>query len=342
MPMVCPQCSDRYEQKLVCPRCRVRLDFQEESAPPAMGPAEENEAWQQTPWARIGLGLLLACGIYQGLNQLVQAALLAAGEDANQGIWAALSTVAAMQALQAIGLLVGGVLAGAGQRRGAAYGAFIGVFNGVLSVILMVREHQELTPVTFYGLPFLHAAIGAFAGFVGARIWRPLPTLRLGPVEAAAVSLPVHRGPSRFSGPIAWGRVLVGVAIAVCGAHWANTILDLVLEASEGKLALETNMQARLVTWEITGLAILAGGAIAGASKRNSLKQGVCVGFVTAIALVAFRYWGHHVLVMKDFIQQALCPVVLGVVGSWFGGQFFPPIVRTARRRERRYGQPAF
>src|SRR5207249_5010482 len=94
----------------------------------------EGGMWQ-TPWGRILVGLLLAQGLYQGLRQLCTAGLLVAGEDAAGDVWATLLGLVLLQGLQGLGLLAGGALAGAGQRRGAFFGMFVGLWSGVVFIL---------------------------------------------------------------------------------------------------------------------------------------------------------------------------------------------------------------
>src|SRR5260370_13312347 len=94
---------------------------------------------------------------------------------------------------------------------------------------------------------------------------------------------------SSFAGHVAWGRVLTGITLAVGGVVWTDVIRDFVLDASEGKLRIDTALQAELVTWEISALAMLAGGALAGASTINGMKQGLGVGMGTGTILFVMR-----------------------------------------------------
>src|SRR5207244_1193315 len=73
------------------------------------------------------------------------------------------------------------------------------------------------------------------------------------------------------------------------GGVWANVILQMVLDASNGTLGITDHLQAQLVTWEVTGLAMLAGSALAGAGTANSLKQGLCVGLPVSAVLLGVR-----------------------------------------------------
>src|SRR4051794_17126725 len=115
MAMVCPQCDSSFDQRLQCPTCGVRLAYQtakRASVGDLMGP---NGQWQQTPWGRIVVGLLLAQGLYYGLWHLITAGMLATSDE-GQGVWTQLHGVVLSQCLQALSLVLGGMLTGAGQR----------------------------------------------------------------------------------------------------------------------------------------------------------------------------------------------------------------------------------
>src|SRR5947207_15314032 len=136
MAMVCPQCNSAYDQRLNCPKCSVRLDYQIPRGRKDSTDLELPSQWQQTPWGRILVGLLLAQGLYYGLRQLFTAGLLVTGDEAAPYVWTTLMGLILGQAMQAFVLIVGGIMTGAGQRRGFAYGAVVGVWNGILFVAL--------------------------------------------------------------------------------------------------------------------------------------------------------------------------------------------------------------
>jgi hypothetical protein len=135
-----------------------------------------------------------------------------------------------------------------------------------------------------------------------------------------------------FGGPIAWFRVLCGIGLALGGALWASAIFDLILEAGEGKISVDSNLQVHLATFEITALALLGGGAWAGATTVNGLKQGLCVGLATASVLIGVRLTGKslHLDTLATAVSSAL---IFCVVGGWFGSQLFPPLGGFVRRR---------
>src|SRR5262245_48373938 len=115
MAMVCPQCKTSFDQRLQCPRCDVRLIYHEgASVPPrvALAPLGPVTGWQQTPWGRIFIGLLLAQGLYYGLRHLCVAALLATGLIDHETLWTRMEGQLLIQGLQVVSLFIGAVFAG--------------------------------------------------------------------------------------------------------------------------------------------------------------------------------------------------------------------------------------
>ncbi len=177
MAMVCPQCSGSYDQRLQCPTCGVRLQYN------FRGPRPKTQAratlWQQTPWGRILIGLVLAQGLYFALQHLLLGLLEVLN---NQGLvkwtWTSVSGLVFLQILQVLTLTAGGMLASGGQPRGVMLGGLVGVWNGVLSLLLDPLLHPnfvpEVTTLTMVGVPLLHIAVGTFGGWIGYTIWRPV------------------------------------------------------------------------------------------------------------------------------------------------------------------------
>ncbi len=237
-------------------------------------------------------------------------------------------------------MLVAGILVGAGQRQGFVYGALVGMWAGVLDLLVQGLMGRPLTTVVALGLPMLQTTFGTLGGIIGSVIWRPLPTFTLSNHPGAAGPRKSTRKRHRyFSGPIAWLRVGAGIAAAVGGALWAHVILELVVQASEGRLLPETKLQAELVTWEITALVMVFGSAFAGATTRNPLKQGLAVGIGTCTILLGINF-ATPILSPNVLLFTLACALALGLLGSWFGGQLFPPLVWPRRRKDMRLAAP--
>jgi hypothetical protein len=346
MSMVCPQCNGTFNQQMQCPTCRVRLLYQAGRSAPGAILSEQGGQWQHTPWGRVVVGLLLALGLYFGLHQLVMAGWLAVGETNSEDVWTTLYGLLLLQGLQGFSLLVGGILAGAGQRRGFFLGAILGLWSGIILMLVdqvqartsatgaQVGQSLPLTAMTAYGQLLLLTAFGAVGGLIGGLIWKPLPALALPGAKADAGKVNFKRGPKRslLSGPIAWPRVVMGIAVTVCGATWANVILRVILKALDEKIKIDSTFQLRLVTLEVCALAILIGSGLAGATTSNGFKQGLVVGLGATAVLLGIALSKDQVSV-DYLLYTGLSTSALSLAGGWFGGQLFPPIVAPPRQR---------
>lgn len=276
----------------------------------------------------MAVGLLLAQGLAYSIQQMMTAGFLASGEQTN--VWSTLWGIVLLHVVQGMALIIGGAICGAGQRHGVVYGSLIGLING--GIFLLVQRHTDefLTEAAIYGQPLLHLAFGALGGLLGKIIWRP--TLTFTPTEPVRPTGPTISLRSSFrllDGPIHLTRVLMGVVVVVIGVMWANVILDFALEASQGKLALRSHLQAQLVSWEISGLAILVGSGFAGACTYNGLKQGLCVGIGAGMVYAGLQV-GNPAANLEKAVFMMIGIFTLSVAGGWFGGQLLPPVI--ARR----------
>jgi hypothetical protein len=327
MAMVCPQCSTIEEQRLQCPRCGARLVHRD-----PLGLRVRMARWQQTPWGRIVIALMLAQGMFYGLRHLLTGVLLGvSGAASAQEAWGSIHGLLLLQAAQMLSLILAGLIAGGGQQHGMVQGAVVGSFNGVLAVLLRQNPAQGLTTVAVYGQPLLHAAFAALGGCLGSLIWKPLPAQSRPSDAPAPRKGRTGRKRSAFAGPIAWFRVLTGITLAVGGSLSAAYIFDKVLDLGAGRLGTTAVIQDRIITWEIKALALVVGGALAGATTANGLKQGLVVGLFACLILISVE--GRHVdrwleLAVFTFISA----LSLTLVGGWFGSQLFPPVVKHPRR----------
>ena len=338
MPLACPQCKQVFEQSGICPLCNVVLmyhaaNLQNDSSVTGVPADEESGQWQQTPWGRIVIGLILAQGLSFGLLQLSTAGILAVGDgtDAWQTLWG----IVLRHAIYAFSLLLGGALTGAGQSRGIIYGALVGFTSGIITFLLQGHNSESFGSVLVYGEPILHMTIGAIGGALGMLVWRPTPALP----ELDGTTPTPFKGPrwgfafgNILSGPVHVGRVCLGAFVIVVGVVWAQAILDFLLRASGGNLAISSRMQAQLVSMEISALVAILGAGFAGATTRNGLKQGLCVGIGASVIVL-----GIEISSPKFTLESAIFTisgiVAVALVGGWFGGQLFPPLSADKRRR---------
>src|SRR5262245_32880201 len=100
MAMVCPQCNRAFEQHLNCPDCGGRLLFQANTRAVSSDADNAGDAgqWQQTPWGRMMVGLIMAQGLAYGMQQLLNAGLRATGEETS--VWTTLWGIVLLHAIQ--------------------------------------------------------------------------------------------------------------------------------------------------------------------------------------------------------------------------------------------------
>ena len=331
MAMVCPQCGKAYEQRLQCQLCGVRLMYQDYGRHRRGGPGSPVR-WRQTPWGRILIGLALSQGLFYGVRQLLTGALLALrGEGAPQETWGSPGGLVLLEGLRVLTLVLGAMLAGGGQRHGLVLGAVVGVWNGVLSVLLQPGPTQAFSSVGLYGQPLVQTIFGAVGGWIGCAYWQPIP-IADPEQNRPARKRAARRRRSPFAGRVAWFRVGLGTALAVAGTLSAGILFDLALDASQGKLSTSDDMQDRVATWEIKALALLLGGALAGATTANGAKQGLAVAAGSSAILI-----GIQLNQANRWLELALLTLLsfsLALVGGWFGSQLFPPVLKLRRRRD--------
>lgn len=360
MPRLCPRCNNPLADDPKCPNCgyRVRLSARGDQRRP--GEQDQGMAWQQTTWGKTVIGLVVAQGLWYALMMLARTAVSATGNDA-QAWMSSFGGLILMQMMQLVSLVVGGMLAGAGQRRGTFYGTIVGVYNAIFFIVVyVVILKNEVTPSVLFGLLLLQIAFGTAGGFIGSQIWKPIqelaplpdaPDPKTAGVERLLTTAAKQQRPSVLAGPISWLRVVIGTTVAVIGTVSAVEIFRFILALSEG-VTPDTPAQVKLLTFEISALTMFIGGAIGGSNSPNGLKQGLVVGVFSSVFLVGlFLYKGDPTgtdtassifkqlfgLDVSESFQRILFTVLavmpLAISGGWFGGQLLPPLILPPRRK---------
>lgn len=365
MALVCPQCTGSFDNSLQCPQCGVPL-LAPGTRQPGADPFPAAGRWQQTPWGRIGIGVGLALGLCYALLQLCQSILRAFGYANGTDALDPLARLALFEGLQALGLLGGGLVAGAGKRQGLTFGAVVGILTGALSVLAIISgvlkpfssERAAIPMFLFYGLPVLHALVGALGGAIGAAIWKPMvewtvPLVEPTPTGPAlkdlkpALTVPAGSNytiPFWFwKGPVDWPRVLVGATLASLGILFNREIASFITEEGQSKVF---RFHSLLEEWftqiQIISFSILLGGCIGGSTRRNGLKQGAFVGVLISFVLSAVYFTHTSKAFGLDFLLEEagwsvlvplLAALMLGPVGGYCGCELIPPILKFAPRR---------
>jgi hypothetical protein len=351
---VCPQCRHSYEGLEPCPKCHGGLLV---TAPRRVADAPGNRSrggeWQQSPGGRLILGVALTLGLCYGLLQMGMAGLRALGIDAASGALEPLVGFVFFLSLQALALLLGGAFVGAGQGRGMVLGATLGIISsflllatmltGAIAALVQSYSAELLSPqtpihqMTMYVLPLQHTLLGALGGMIGGSIWRPSAPLLLGPAGSAGRKTvrpkAAPKTVSRWAGPVAWGWVLAGTGVAVAGAYFTPNLVDFILSAAGHQLKVLSQLENQVAYGEVYGLAILLGGGVAGSNRSNGLKQGLCVGLLTA-GIMAGAFLRAEAGFTVTVVFPLLSALLLAPVGGWFGSELLPPVLRRLPHRK--------
>jgi hypothetical protein len=331
MAMVCPQCRVAYAQKLNCPSCGKRLAYELMGLSHLTRVRNRSEAWRNTPWGRMFVGISLGLGMHHVLSNVITATRLVFAGSGYAEFAQGLDTLVQFHGLEIGSVLLAGILTGAGQQHGAFLGAFVGCWCAIFLQVsqgTLLSLHAAGTWITSM---LLLSSCGAAGGMAGESGWRPYKPVKAGPDDDRK-NQPRSRQISAYDGPVAWLRVCMGVPIAVGGVLCANMLREMLVAVSNGKLAVESNFQADFVAWEISALAIVCGSAFAGATRNNGLKQGLFVGIGTATALLGIRLANAN-MSAQLLTVTLVASVCLSLAGGWFGSQLLPPVVHAARRR---------
>jgi hypothetical protein len=109
--------------------------------------------------------------------------------------------------------------------------------------------------------------------------------------------------------PIGWFRVIGGAALSIGCTVWAGPIRDFVVQNSHGALGVDSRTQLQFTAWIISALAMMIGGAFAGASTRGGLRHGFLVGLIASVGVFII-----HLKVVKEALPaQRFFSLVTGL-----------------------------
>jgi hypothetical protein len=331
MAMFCTRCSATHEQALHCPTCGNVLTYQESRPRKFIGAAELARGWKHTDWGRFFIGVGLAQGLFYGLYHLVKSIYLAVtGEPLHSESMPVVEMVC-IQSLQLVGLLAGSVVAGVARRQAMVLGVYVGVANSILSLLLGQWPAYAFTTHWVYGQPFIQIVVGSIGALISSLIWKPLEAATLPETPSRMAKKLGAKRPriiKAFVGPIAWVRVGTGVLFTIGGCFAAKPAMTWLVDASEG-LAVDEFVQQSILVWELKGIIMVLGGILAGFGTPNGIKQGLVAGIVISAVLNVVLAFQHTSLEMVG--MSTMLAVCLSLVGGWFGGQLFPPVLSGKR-----------
>jgi hypothetical protein len=283
--------------------------------------------WQQTPWGRIVVSVLIAQGLAYCFQMLFNAWFLASGSESEPVGWNTPAGLLLLNTIQAFCVVVCSMLAGANQARGITSGGLVGLCSGLIYLIFHRSSREVLEPAVFYAQPLLQFLCGLLGGIVGYRIWKPVPLFNV-EIEVDKSGFGIPRPAKKLlRGPIHVFRVLLGAAVAVAGAVFVKELMDQLMRNSQGMFQVKSYATEKLIVYQIIALTSMIGGAIAGSSSRNGFKQGLCTG-----VLAATLYFGVQLANPKAVLEISLftggAVAVMSTFGGVFGSTLFPPLAK--------------
>lgn len=331
----CAKCGDR----LVAPSELTSLSRDQLSDPP--------DLIEPTAVGRVIVGTVAALGLYLSLREMLLGSLAAVDVTdvvpGSIGNWS----------VRAGAILVGALLAGAGRANGTAAGGMTGLLCGIL--FLATDSLAGLKPTAVEaGIVAGVAAVALALGRLGAIVWPgvvPLPPSKVRSRGSSMIPLKDDLDVPRPT-PLSWAKVGLGVAVAVVGFVLADSMrLGLRTLAGNG-LFLGSPAQIPLVDFVFGGLALMAGGLIAGGGSGAGLRHGAVMGGVTAAVLAVLALLGKESVVLplsglleivgyaSESLRTAIGVIVvvvaltaLGIVSGGFGGLLLPRLAVKSRRR---------
>ena len=146
--------------------------------------------------------------------------------------------------------------------------------------------------------------------------------------------------------PIAYLRVISGAALAIGCTVWAGQLRNAVIALGAGAFTLESRIQSQFIAWVISTLAMVIGGAFAGAGSRGGIRHGFLVGLVSSAGifvihqkvvkeiLPAEEFFAAVLRMPEDGTPSALQMILflltntllIGVLSGWFGSKLLPKL----------------
>jgi len=286
-------------------------------------PADPLSRWQQTPWGRIVVSVIIAQGLAFCMRLLSTAWFQAS--EGERTDWNSPEGLLWLNGFHAISLVICGMLAGANQVRGMTSGGLVGLWSGLIFLGVHRASREVLEPAVFFAQPFAHMLFGLLGGFIGYRIWKPVPLFHVeDDLGKSGYAIP-RPNKKLWKGPIHIVRVLIGAGIALAGAMFAKELLDGFMRVMQGTFRIPDHLTERLIVYQVVALATFLGGAVAGSSSRNGFKQGICGGILAACLFLGFQL-ANPKSVVEIVLFTASGIALMTTLGGMFGSALFPPL----------------
>ena len=304
---------------------------------------------------RFGVGSLVSLGLYLGVRRFASGAVANLESDPTAW-WDSVVGLTTIFGLQAIAVILGGLLSGSARTKGFVTGLLVG---GVCGGLFLAAEVFDGTPpelLTLYVQPLLLAVLGGIAGGVGSRIWPAIPEI-IRPLPAtktlSSVRLLMTDSQKPRERPTSWLKVICGICIMTSGVLLADQARTAIQAGTAGMFKVQSVGQGRFVSFQLATLAVLIGGMTSAAGTGAGLRHGLYASIFTAAAVVGAMFarsgdLPSPITYTLDLLSVPVEPLtmaaiavgcslmLIGLAGGWLGGQLFLPLAPAHMRQRLR------
>jgi hypothetical protein len=326
----CGKCGLTFDGQMLCPRCGTQLseDGPNIATIPLPVTCPDDSDAGPSFLRRVLFGAIALGGVFQGLKHII-AAVAVAGSGGDS------LTSSGILGLLVAATLAAAVVSGMLNRRAEFTGLILGV--GAAGVLIGMDLAQGIEPPDDWliGVPALLGVVGMIGGLGGRLMIPPAPKLPKFGLSGNRIEPKIQVPAVR----IVWWRILGGAVLTTLGVVYADEVRFAVSRVVLGHGG--TFGASRLVTWQISVLATVMGGVLAGATTRGGLRHGLIAGLFAATAtVIAFAARDPNDLLVLEFWMDNLnlgwngppalavlgASIVTGAgIGGWMGYHLFPP-----------------
>lgn len=325
----CRKCGGTFAGQMLCPNCGIQLrrdgERTSEPAPKSLAEPADGPSFMR----RMLLGTVVSFGMAHGLKHALIATLMVFS-----GSTAIVLSMDRSAILVLISTFFAGVVAGCSNRRAEAAGFLLGLIGAVGIIGLEISRGTWPPSEWLIGLPLVNSFIGIMGGLAGRLVYSPAPRLP----KIASSNTRIQTEVAIHREPIGFLRIIIGSILAASGVIFAEPIRDQMGRMLGGNSGTFTS--SRFVVWQISLLASVIGGIIAGSNMRHGIRQGAIAGVLVTMAIVvACLQIGVRKITATDFWAfqfdvSASDPKVIGIlaatsgmvciIGGWLGAQILP------------------
>lgn len=353
MQLFCPACNAAFPRASRCPKCGGLLLMPHEVASDAPPRSQLPPTLAQpTAVGCVAIGTILALGLYLAIRKGFTAALLVGGPEA-AAWWLSFNGLVAVYAAQAVAVVFGAVIAGAGRLYGYSLGFIVGGICGGLFLGYELLAGAPPQALVLYLQPPVLALLGLVAGVVGSRVWIAPPDLKI-PIPTGSKLSSLQLGADvaeEQPRPTMIIHVLAGAAIMVVGVVVADQARHFLQRNSAGMLRVQNLGQGEFITWQLATLLVLTGGVVAGASTGAGIRHGIMAGLIGGAGILGIclnqgatlppvEYWlvktsldGLPLTAPSVLTAVGGGVMFLALLGGWLGGALFLPLAPPGMRK---------